>query len=227
MNDPFECLAIVPRQYDKQKIEDFRRKALNSGIEQWKLMAGLRDEAIVEFMNEFRQGFIQNHYFFGSLSESYDNVLLWSHYAASHTGFVLAIDFDENNNHIQKVFYQNTLPDFDMDWYFSLKNDDDTNSQTISYLLKDFAIKSTNWCYEKEWRVSRKGEGYFTFKPEQVKAVYFGLNCNVDTVKILIMLLAYIPAGTPIYQMTLSTNPLMMIAKDYEFPNEQGNAEQA
>jgi hypothetical protein len=220
MNDPFECLAIVDRDYSNDKIKDFKEKAANSDIPHWKLMAQLRDEAIVEFMNTFRQDFIKAAYFFGSLSETYDNILLWSHYAASHTGFVLAIDFDENNNHIQKVTYQDELPDFDNEWYFQVKNDDETNSETVSYLLKDFSIKSTNWAYEREGRVSRKDRGYFRFKPEDVKALYYGLNCNVDIEKVIVMLLQYTNDDMPIYKMALSTKPLKMVAKDYEFPDK-------
>jgi hypothetical protein len=200
MNDPFECLAIVPRQFEKGRIEEFKTKALKSGIPQYQLLGTFKDEAIITFMNSFRQEFIKNSYFFGSLSESCDNILLWSHYAASHTGFVLAIDFDENNNHVQKVTYQDSLPDFDIDWYFKIKNEEVKDSENISYLLKDFAIKSTNWAYEKEWRVARKDKGYFRFKPEQVKALYYGLNCNVDIEKVVVMLLSYTDDDMPILQ---------------------------
>lgn len=216
MNDPFECLAIVPRHLDKERIEIFKDKARKSGIQQYQLLSTLKDEAILTFINTFRQEFIKNSYFFGSLSESYDNILLWSHYAASHTGFVLAIDLDENNNHVQKVIYQDSLPEFDMDWYFKIKDEEVQDSENVSYLLKDFAIKSTNWAYEKEWRVARKNEGYFRFKPEQVKAIYYGLNCNVDIEKVVVMLLSYTDDDIPIYKMALSTNPLQMIVKDYE-----------
>lgn len=56
------------------------------------MMAKFEDKVIVEFLTSFRKRFIENNYYFGSLSETYDNILLWSHYCASHTGFVLAIE---------------------------------------------------------------------------------------------------------------------------------------
>lgn len=220
MNDPFECLANVSRLYDENQIKDFKSKALKSIEPRWRLMAELRDEVIVEFIKNFRQEFIKNSYYFGSLSENNDDILLWSHYAASHTGFVLAINFDETDNHIQKVAYQDTLPDYDNEWYFKLKDEDEENSASVSYLLKDFAIKSTNWSYEKEWKVSRKNRGYFRFKPEDVKAIYFGLNCNADIEKVFVTLLSYTDDDVPVYKMALSTNPFMIIAKDYEFPEK-------
>lgn len=219
MNDPFECLATVPRTYNNEQVLDFKERALKSGIPTYIQLASLRDDVIIEFMNSVRNDLIENSYFFASLSETYDNILLWSHYALSNTGFVLAIDLNETNNHVQKVTYQDNLPDFDMDWYFRVKNDDDTNSAEIAYLLKDFAIKSNHWNYEKEWRVCRKDKGYFRFLPEQVKAVYFGLNCDFDIEKVVMTLLSYPDEDVPIYKMALSTNPLSMIAKDYEFPS--------
>lgn len=221
MNDPFECLAIVPRTYSQEQIEDFRMKADKSGIEHYRKLAAIGDHMIVEFMNSFRRQFLKNNYFFASLSETYDNVLLWSHYAASHTGFVLAIDIDENDRHVQKVTYQDNLPEFDIDWYFSFKETNDTGSQNVAYLLKDLSIKSQSWAYEREWRACRKGRGYYRFLPEQVKAIYFGLNCHVDIEKVVVSILSYIDDDVPIYKMALSANPLMMIVKDYELPPEE------
>lgn len=216
MNDPFESLAIVPRSYKKEQIDAYKAKARAINSDRYKQLAALDDKVIVEFMNSFRRDFIKNNYFFGSLSETNDNILLWSHYAASHTGFVLAIDLDINNNHIQKVTYQDSLPDFDIDWYFSIKNNDESNSANVGYLLKDFAIKSTNWQYEKEWRVCRKQKGYFRFLPDQVKAVYFGLNCDADIEKVVISTLFYTNDDLPIHKMALSVDPLTMIHKPYE-----------
>ncbi|MBK9016234.1 MAG: DUF2971 domain-containing protein [Saprospiraceae bacterium] len=118
-----------------------------------------------------------------------------------------AIDFDESHNHIQKVIYQDNLPDFDIDWYFKLRSDDVENSQSVAYILKDFAIKSSNWGYEKEWRVARKNKGYFHFKPEQVKAIYLGINCIFDIEKIIIMLLSYTNDDTPIYKNVVINKP--------------------
>jgi hypothetical protein len=168
-------------------------------------------------MNKFRNELLENSYYFASLSETYDNILLWSHYASSHTGFVLEIEIDENHSHVQKVSYQDTLPNFDINWYFNLKNDKSTNSDEIAYLLKDFAIKSTHWHYENEWRVCKKQRGYFRYLPEQLKAVYFGINCDSETEKMVCVLLSFINQDIPIYKMTLNTNPIGMDVKDYEF----------
>jgi hypothetical protein len=220
MNDPFECLALISRSYKKEDIELFKTKAQANAEEQYRQLAALGDDIIVEFMNTFRRDFIKQHYFFASLSETYDNVLLWSHYAASHTGFVLAIDIDESDNHIQKVIYQNNLPNFDIDWYFSLNEDDDSSSEKVSILLKDLAIKSENWLYEREWRACRKDRGYFRFLPEKVKAIYYGLNCHVDIEKVIVTLLSYADSDIPVYKMGLSINPLSIVAKDYEFPQQ-------
>ena len=217
MNDPFESLAIVQRIFDQNQIKEFKEKALKSKKENFRQLAALSDQAIIDFMNRFRREFIEQSYFFGSLSETYDNVLLWSHYAASHTGFVLAIDFDANNYHVQKVTYSDSLPEFDIDWYFKFEESVESSSPNkVGYLLQDFAIKSKNWAYEREWRVATKKKGYFRFRPDQVKAIYYGLNCISDIENIVVMLLSYTDDNLPLFKMSLSTHPLYMFAKEYE-----------
>lgn len=83
------------------------------------------------------------------LSEAPDSILMWSHYASSHTGF--AIEFNarhpcfhakrsENDElrHLRRVLYRDTR---------------------ASALLSEmdfsefFLIKSNHWSYEREWRI--------------------------------------------------------------------------
>lgn len=216
MNDPFESLAIVQRTYTKEQIEEFKAGAKQHEDPTFNELANLSDDTICEFMNTIRQDLLDTSYFFASLSETYDNILLWSHYALSHTGFVLAIEIDEKDSHVQKVCYQNNLPAFDMSWYFKVKNEDTTNSDEISYLLKDFAIKSEHWSYENEWRVARKDRGYRRYLPEDLKAVYFGINCDPEIEKVVLVLLSIVNEDIPIYKMDLTKSPLGMTVKDYE-----------
>ena len=223
MNDPFESLALIERQYSKDQIEQFITLAKKSGIKEIIQLSELGDEVICEYMNSIRKEFLENEYFFASLSETYDNILLWSHYCQSHTGFVLAIEIDENDSHVQKVTYKNNLPDFDIEWYFSIKeedldDDDPKDSKSVDYLLKDFAIKSEHWSYENEWRVCRMKRGYKRYKPEKIKGVYFGINCDPEIEKIILFLSVGISEDVPVYKMELTKNPIGMIVKDYELP---------
>lgn len=85
------------------------------------------------------------------LSEVPDSLLMWSHYAASHTGFVLEFDshhpyFHEKRSpndefrHLRRVHYRETRP-----------------SAPLSELEGTdlFLVKSGHWGYEREWRVLR------------------------------------------------------------------------
>ncbi|GGC95024.1 hypothetical protein GCM10011508_22750 [Flavobacterium lutivivi] len=224
MNDPFESLALIEREYSKDQIEQFRTLAKKSGIKENIQLSELGDEIICEYMNSIRKDFLENGYFFASLSETHDNILLWSHYCQSHTGFVLAIEIDENDSHVQKVTYKNNLPDFDIEWYFSIKeedlddDEDPKDSKAVDYLLKDFAIKSEHWGYENEWRVCRMERGYKRYIPEKIKGIYFGINCDPEIEKIILFLSVGISEDVPVYKMELTKNPIGMIAKDYELP---------
>ncbi len=102
-----------------------------------------------------------------SLSEVPDDLLMWAHYAANHTGFVL--EFDDAN-----VWF----------WAQRPKGDDCGNLRKVSYAdqpssgclaeLKApevFYAKGKKWEYEREWRIIRPlvesstspSEGVFLF----------------------------------------------------------------
>ena len=224
MNDPFESLALIERTYSQEQINQFKKLAKKSGIKENIQIAELGIDVITQYMNSIRKDILENAYFFSSLSETYDNILLWSHYCQSHTGFVLAIEIDENDSHVQKVNYSNDLSDFDIKWFFSLKEEeieaaeDKVDQKEIDYLLKDFAIKSEHWSYENEWRICRRKRGYKRYGLDKVKGIYFGLNSDPEIEKIVMFLSAGINDNVPVSKMELTKKPLGMIAKDYELP---------
>lgn len=84
-----------------------------------------------------------------SLSEVPDNLLMWAHYTASHSGFVLGFEthdpyFDRRRastdefRHLRRVIYRNNRP-----------QDLIVNLEGVDFLL----TKSAHWAYEHEWRV--------------------------------------------------------------------------
>jgi hypothetical protein len=85
------------------------------------------------------------------LSEVPDSLLMWSHYAASHTGFVLEFNahhpcFHERRSesdefrHLRRVLYRDARP-----------------SAPLSEMegAEFFLVKSAHWSYEREWRIMR------------------------------------------------------------------------
>jgi len=84
------------------------------------------------------------------LSEVPDSLLMWAHYASSHTGFVVEFDgrhpyFNsprtptDDSFRLQRVLYRDTRPSGD-----------------LSAVIEEFfLVKSSHWAYEREWRILR------------------------------------------------------------------------
>jgi hypothetical protein len=99
------------------------------------------------------------------LTERADDHVMWVHYAANHTGFILGFDasahfFRDDGRTLGKVIYQarpNVLPEADVRACFR---------------------KSNDWKYEKEWRCVRKFESseprMVGLDPALVKEIVFG-----------------------------------------------------
>lgn len=93
------------------------------------------------------------------LSETHDNLLMWSHYCDEHNGVVIEFDIDEEN--IYDIFQQPYREEFDS---FLFKKVDYRKSRNIppnfiTGLKGDigkyyFFIKSDEWIYEKEHRIA-------------------------------------------------------------------------
>ena len=82
-----------------------------------------------------------------SLSETAQNILMWSHYASNHTGFAVGFHTDyfserSDFDYMEPIQYQVA--------YSVISGLDSTNQQ----FFKKFFFKSDLWGYEKEWRIS-------------------------------------------------------------------------
>ena len=135
-----------------------------------------------------------------SLTEKFDNLLMWAHYTSNHTGFVIQFDkqnsfFDQRNKpneirgHLRKVCYTKNRPEL------TLMDPSLSKEETIDRWAKDiFFVKSEHWIYEQEWRmvltlrdcqrVLEKGGckvHLFPFPKDSVKAVMLGCRISKDT----------------------------------------------
>jgi hypothetical protein len=86
-----------------------------------------------------------------SLTEKSDNLLMWSHYASAHEGYVIGFDsahpyFDQRKSpedefrHLRKVEYRAARP---------------TAPLATLDGVDIFLVKSVEWEYEQEWRIMR------------------------------------------------------------------------
>ena len=151
------------------------------------------------------------------MTETYDNLLMWAHYADCHKGYVFGIDPNQGGDAFQALLaikYQDLYP---------TKNDpaqaaaEFLGRKSAKYidnpidLVKDFvASKSSHWSHEKEWRALRKVRGNFdselaesdivSIEPHLIKALYCGVRANKDE-------------ATNLGNQLLSLNPQAMLMK--------------
>ena len=76
-----------------------------------------------------------------SLSRNHDNILMWSHYASSHKGFVIEFDHEHKFffNKVHPIIYSDERPEMDLT---QVKQSGDL-----------FLTKSKDWAYEEELRM--------------------------------------------------------------------------
>ena len=128
------------------------------------------------------------------LSEKYDNLIMWAHYAQNHEGFVLGINYEDpfffqkRSDYdalrtLKKVNYRENRPEIT---FFNTKM---TDSELANYLIENILLtKSNHWASEDEWRIifSLKdadkvidhddGKSYlFKFPPNILTSIYFGV----------------------------------------------------
>lgn len=117
------------------------------------------------------------------LSETYDNLLMWSRYAGNHTGAVIKfLSLPEVDSPIilaQPVRYSSQMPRLS---FATLMNYNELSKDVLDIIT---LTKSKVWVYEKEWRVistlCNKAQSYeiIPYAPEEIGAVYLG--CKIAT----------------------------------------------
>lgn len=113
-----------------------------------------------------------------SLSERRDNLLMWGHYASSHTGICLEFDVSIPGTffgHALPVRYPDSRPMFDPKG---------TEEKNVEMAL---LTKSNDWTYECEWRIidQHSGKGNRPFRAELLTGIIFGCRILSDDRKLI------------------------------------------
>lgn len=129
------------------------------------------------------------------------NILMWSHYADSHSGIVIGMDendvFFDHANGLYEIEYVTNRPILDLSW---LDESDDTSRFTTEIIRK----KYKDWAYEQEVRAvfslsecegieMQGGSGFLylkKFNPGLIQEIILGCRCSVETEKRVISLLS-------------------------------------
>ena len=153
-NDPFERLMTIDSNTPKGRrtfIENMEKYMIERSPD-----AVITEEQKQEFVDNPSAADAFNHAVidmlkkdstgFCCLTDTYESLPMWAHYANNHTGCCLVFDFSKYPNqateedtfpfhHMKKVEYRENLPTYNMGrpWH-------------------DYFYKSNEWQYEHEWR---------------------------------------------------------------------------
>jgi hypothetical protein len=178
-NDPFEC-AIAPsfeappdaiREYVRDWV---RRNGRDPREHSTEVEAWIAQSTTADFRQRVRGQYrsLMSSYGISCFTATDTNLLMWSYYAAGHTGVVLGID---TIRFMQNDFGAPIFPldvqyvhDFPVVNYYT---DDD-----FELARKTIATKAHDWEHEQEWRWILVGKsGSVRLTPETIATIVFGL----------------------------------------------------
>ena len=181
-NDPFDCSpAHEYRGTLKQKIASANRSAEILGMgksrkerRQMRMKALKRKPSeITDIMKQSSRNLMAN-ISVCSLSKVHNNILMWSHYADSHSG--ICVGFEPSEAAIDflcafEVIYMEKRPLINL--IEKIKGEDALNDILLT--------KSKLWEYESEWRMidQQKEKGTRLFPSKPLKEIYLG--CRISS----------------------------------------------
>jgi len=146
-----------------------------------------------------------------SFSLTNSSLLLWSHYSNEHKGICIEYDFediDEIRTFIQPVIYRDKVHKIGL-----------LEEYTTMQLIASSLIKSKEWEYEHEWRLTIfKQKKYFpqTMTVPLPKAIYLGTRFHLNLEQHKKQLFKYVEENKiPIYQMGKDPNEFKLIKTQY------------
>ncbi len=166
-NNPF-----LPSQDVKRQAKSWQKKGY------YKDPNNLRTLCEQDLERRFTTGIL-------SLSETCNDILMWSHYSAAHTGFCVGLDknaLDKYRDDIhgttrklvdsRKVIYQDAYPDFN---FFEMNAEE-------SFILP-LITKSAHWAYEQEHRclLYDDYDKEIPLKPGIIRKIIFGCRMRPET----------------------------------------------
>jgi len=177
-NDPFDCNLS---EINPPNLDDAKKHLQTLNIKENDLIKALdcyeqnptELTQLVETIKEktiFSKGVL-------SLSEKYDDILMWSHYSDYHKGVVIGLSMDDD------------IPFFVTPIKIDYKNE----YEILNYLsnphksiIDTLKIKSSHWQYENEIRIYKDKIGLQQINKKAIVKIYFGIktsNEDIDKIK--------------------------------------------
>ena len=196
-NDPYDCyenlIRIIPSKDGIAAYID-RNYFIRKRDKEKKLNYYLRNHKIL--IEKIEQGIRERAESMGvcCFSKTFDNLLMWSHYANNHSGICIGFKFgyDIKDFFLYPVNYVNIFPNTD---YL-------INPETA--LLDWVLTKSEVWSYELEIRaVSFEKNGIVTIVPDTISEIYFGSKVNATKKNEILKIIAENKRSINVYQMKM------------------------
>jgi uncharacterized protein YbgA (DUF1722 family) len=178
-------LAVDINQFEKR--EDLLFQIMESmsipkeDTDIWNKMWGhfekILEDRLINYQNELIE-INEELYRICSFSECCDSILMWTHYADESKGFCVGYNLKELNNDLTELLlpvrYNDSLIEVD-DTFFGGKE------PNKSLHINSLTLKSTDWNYEKEWRLLLLAENNEKMQKVQLptpKEIILGLNIS-------------------------------------------------
>jgi hypothetical protein len=186
VNDPFDCFPVHKGDDSEEFVKsrpDLMQKA--SRIRKININKLLRENPASRIQDVKENGTfsreLSDRVGICSLTRDPLNLLMWSHYAQSHAGFVVEFNIPEETYNPRFTPRQIARHLFPFEVYYQLKRpivcfNDDVGEQVD----KQFLTKSLVWKYEQEERVVdfARGSGIHTFNQNVLRSVFAGANID-------------------------------------------------
>ena len=219
-NDPFECKPHFKWPDTPKHASDLRKHLVKVGIQlglkrkQAKALISKNIRSYKDFeaiINQSSQKAF-NDIRISCFTETYENLLMWSHYADSHMGFCL--EFDVTSLPLSmayKVKYQDDYP--------SLLYPMPCDERALIPVL----VKSEDWRYEDEFRVllndkteiqPRNDGKSFYLNGNEIKNVYIGCRMKEDMQKELLSMIGEGPFQPKLWQVKPSQSKFNLEIKE-------------
>lgn len=152
-NDVFDCdLSIDKNRVLESAFEMFPdKRGIRPGSPIWHEIKKTTNKSISVLRKEFET--LKTSFGITCFSEVFDSLLMWSHYSNNHTGICVEYELLNMNKRMYyspvPVIYTNNRVVIDT------ISPESIESKTIKTLIECTTTKSTEWSYEKEWRIIR------------------------------------------------------------------------
>jgi len=181
-NDPFDLRPRVKRgssreerQRAKEKIFKMLSKKFPFDPKSKRKREAARIYARIGGNNSLIDQFevILKKYGVYCLSAKCDNLLMWAHYGAAHTGYCLEFDASGGSffANASEVHYQADYPVIKL-----FHSDQDWGKEAV-------LTKSLDWAYEEEWRLTSTEYGHMKFPADELVGIILGCKTAAENVK--------------------------------------------